>query len=120
MIRLPINSPGPTRKLVVQWMKGSGAEGSTRVMVTWCSLQMEPSLDDQCQDWLETSEFSKNWWERSKVEFDQAELLNLLPAPVPIRLAGDTDTDQLAEEQDRAAQKRANLSNRGRPSQGRD
>ena len=34
----------------------------------------------------------------------QAELLKVLPASVPIRLSGDTDTDQLAEEQDRAAQ----------------
>ena len=35
----------------------------------------------------------------------QAELLRVLPASVPIRLSGETDTDQLAEEQDRAAQK---------------
>ena len=28
----------------------------------------------------------------------------MLPASVPIRLSGETDTDQLAEEQDRAAQ----------------
>ena len=34
----------------------------------------------------------------------QAELLKVLPASVPIRLYGETDTDQLAEEQDRAAQ----------------
>ena len=34
----------------------------------------------------------------------QAELLRVLPAFVPIRLSGETDTDQLAEEQDRAAQ----------------
>ena len=34
----------------------------------------------------------------------QAELLRVLPASVPIRLSGETDTDQLAEEQDRAAQ----------------
>ena len=34
----------------------------------------------------------------------QAELLRVLPATVPIRLSGETDTDQLAEEQDRAAQ----------------
>ena len=35
----------------------------------------------------------------------QAELLMVLPASVPIRLAGETDTDQLTEEQDRAAQR---------------
>ena len=29
----------------------------------------------------------------------QAELLRVLPASVPIRLSGETDTDQLAEEQ---------------------
>ena len=34
----------------------------------------------------------------------QAELLRVLPASVPIRLSGETDIDQLAEEQDRAAQ----------------
>ena len=34
----------------------------------------------------------------------QAELLKVLPASVPIRSSGETDTDQLAEEQDRAAQ----------------
>ena len=34
----------------------------------------------------------------------QAELLRVLPASVPIRLSGETDKDQLAEEQDRAAQ----------------
>ena len=33
----------------------------------------------------------------------QAELLKVLPASVPNRLSGETDTDQLAEEQDRAA-----------------
>ena len=32
-------------------------------------------------------------------------LLKVLPASVPIRLAGETDTDQLAEKQDRAAQR---------------
>ena len=35
----------------------------------------------------------------------QAELLKVLPASVPIRPARETDTDQLAEEQDRAAQR---------------
>ena len=34
-----------------------------------------------------------------------AEHLKVLPAPVPIRLAGKTDTEALAEEQDRAAQR---------------
>ena len=34
----------------------------------------------------------------------QAELLRVLLASVPIRLSGETDADQLVEEQDRAAQ----------------
>ena len=34
----------------------------------------------------------------------QAEHLRVLPASVPIRLSGETDTNQMAEEQDRAAQ----------------
>ena len=78
-----------------------------KVMVMWCSLHMEQSLDDQCEDWQETFEFSQILWERSKVVFriQRAELLKVLPASVPIRLSGETDTDQLAEEQDRAAQK---------------
>ena len=43
---------------------------------------------------------------KSRVDpaLSQAELLRVLPASVPIRLSGETDTDQLAEEQDRAAQ----------------
>ena len=44
----------------------------------------------------------------------QAELLKVLPASVPIRLAGETDADQLAEEQDRAAQREHMEGNRGR------
>ena len=35
----------------------------------------------------------------------QAELLKVLPASVPLKLARETDTGQMAEEQDRAAQK---------------
>ena len=35
----------------------------------------------------------------------QARLLKVLPASVPIKLAGETDTDKLAEERDRAAQR---------------
>ena len=41
---------------------------------------------------------------KSLRRLSQAELLRVLPASVPIRLSGETDTDQLAEEQDRAAQ----------------
>ena len=37
--------------------------------------------------------------------FSQAELLKVLLAFVPIRLAGETGTDQSAEGQDRAAQR---------------
>ena len=40
---------------------------------------------------------------KSRVQ-DSAELLRVLPASVPIKLSGETDTDQLAEEQDRAVQ----------------
>ena len=50
-----------------------------------------------------------------------AELLKVLPGCVPIRLAGETDTDQLAKEQDRAAQReRANVRDRERQGQGGD
>ena len=35
----------------------------------------------------------------------QAELLKVLPASVPVRLAGETDTDQLVDEEDRAARR---------------
>ena len=87
----------------------SGLDDSMKVMVMWCSLHMEQSLDDQCEDWQETFEFRQILWERSKSRvqdpaLSQAELLRVLPASVPIRLSGETDTDQLAEEQDRAAQ----------------
>ena len=44
---------------------------------------------------------------RSRVQdpaLSQAELLRVLPASVPIKLSGETDTDQVVEEQDRAAQ----------------
>ena len=40
-----------------------------KVMVMWCSLHMEQSLDDQAKDWQETFEFSQILWERSKVVF---------------------------------------------------
>ena len=70
---------------------------------------MEQSPDDRCEDWQETFEYSQILWERVKSRVQdpassQAELLRVLPASVPIRLSGETDTDQLAEEQDRAAQ----------------
>ena len=70
---------------------------------------MEQSVGDQCEDWQETFDFSKILCERvkSRVQdpaLSQAELLRVLLASVPIRLSGETDTDQLAEEQDRAAQ----------------
>ena len=70
---------------------------------------MEQSPDDRCKDWQETFEYSQILWERSKVVFKiqrclRPSFLRVLPASVPIRLSGETDTDQLAEEQDRAAQ----------------
>ena len=84
-------------------------DDSMKVMVMWCSLHMEQSLDDQCEDWQENFEFSQILFGRSKSRvrdpaLSQAELLRVLPASVPIRLSGENVTDQLAEEQDRAAQ----------------
>ena len=69
---------------------------------------MGQSPDDRCEDWQETCEYSQILWKgQSRVQdpaLSQAELLRVLPASVPIRLSSETDTDQLAEEQDRAAQ----------------
>ena len=49
--------------------KESGLDDSMKVVVMWCSLHTEQSLDDQCEDWRETFEFSQILWERSKVVF---------------------------------------------------
>ena len=68
---------------------------------------MGHSLDAQCEDWLETSDLVEKLQSRiesSRVQdpaVSQAELLKVLSASVPIKLAGETDTGQLAEEQDR-------------------
>ena len=79
-----------------------------KVMVMWCSphetvtgqsvprlagnLRVQPDLVGKIKSRVQDPALS------------QAELLEVLPASVPIRLSGETDTDQLAEEQDRAAQ----------------
>ena len=72
-----------------------------KVMVMWCSLHMEQSLDDQCEDWQETFEFSQILWERSKVVFRILRCLRPSFLECCLRLC---PSDQLAEEQDRAAQ----------------
>ena len=79
------------------------------VTVMWCSLHMVQSLDDQCEDLARNLRVQPDLVGKikSRVQdpaLSQAELLRMLPASVPIRLSGETDTDQLAEEQDRAAQ----------------
>ena len=94
IIRVPIDPPGLRRKLDVQWMKGIWVgrldESDGHVVltphgtVTGRSVQR---LAGRVQD----------------PALSQAEFLRVLPASVPIRLSGETDTDQLAEEQDRAA-----------------
>ena len=86
-------------------LKESGLDDSMKVMVMWCSLRMEQSLDDQCEDWQETFRVQPDLVGKikSRVQdpaLSQAELLKVMPASVPIRLSGETDTDQLAEEQD--------------------
>ena len=73
-----------------------------KVMVMWCLLHMEQSLDDQCEDWQETFESSQILWKFQKScsgsSVVSGRALKVLPASVPIRLSGETDTDQLAEE----------------------
>ena len=93
------------------WVSSSSAETQ---MVLWCSPHMHVKfpLDEQegQSDWLETCGFCPIWWRKleSRVQdpaLCQVELLQVLPASVPIRQEGETDTDQVAEEQDRAAQR---------------
>ena len=63
MIRVPIGPLGLRRKLDVQWMKGTwGERWSCGAHPAWNS-----HLDEQCEDELETSEFSQIWWESSSV-----------------------------------------------------
>ena len=101
MIRVPMDPPGLGRKLDVQWMEGIWVgrldESDGRVLLTPRGtvtgrsvrhlaghLRVQPDLEGKIK---------KSW------------LLKVLTASVPIRLAGETDTDHLAEEQDRAAQR---------------
>ena len=109
MIRVPIDPPGLRRKLDVQWMKGIWVgrldESDGHVVLTphgkvtgrsvrrlAGNLRVQPDLVGKVKSRVQDPALS------------QAELLRVLPASVPIRLSGETDTDQLAEEQDRAAQ----------------
>ena len=70
-------------------------------MVMWCSVHMEQSLDDQC---VQPDLVGKIKSRVQNPALSQAELLKVLPVSVPIRLSGEIDTDQFAEEQERAAQ----------------
>ena len=104
MIRVPVDPPGLRRKLDVQWMKGIRVgrldESDGHVVLTphgtvtgrsvrrlAGNLRVQPDLVGKI---------------RSRVQ-DPA-LSQALLASVPIRLSGETDTDQLAEEQDQPAQ----------------
>ena len=68
MISVPIEALGLRRKFDVQWMKGIWFgrldESDGHVVLT-----PHQSLDEQCEDKLETSEFSQIWWESSRVCF---------------------------------------------------
>ena len=109
MIRVPVDPPGLRRKLDVQWMKGIWVgrldESDGHVVLTphgtvtgrsvrrlAGNLRVQPDRVGMINSRVQDPALS------------QAELLRMLPASVPIRLSGETDTDQLAEEQDRAAQ----------------
>ena len=110
MIRVPIDPPGRRRKLDVQWMRGiwvgrldesdghgvltpHGRLTGRSVRRLAGNLRVQPDLVEELKSRVQDPALS------------QAELLKVLPASVPIRLAGGTDTDQLAEEQHRAAQR---------------
>ena len=109
MIRVPIDPPGLRRKLDLQWMKricvGRLVESGGHVVLSphgtvtrrsvrrlAGNLRVQPDLVRKVKSRVQDPALS------------EAELLCVLPASVPIRLSGETDTAQLAEEQDRAAQ----------------
>ena len=109
MIRVPVDPPGLRTKLDVQWMKiiwvGRLDESDGHVVLTphgtvtgrsvrrlAGNLRVQPDLVGKIKSRVQDPALS------------QAELLRVLPASVPFRLSGETDTDQLAEEQDLAAQ----------------
>ena len=108
-IRVPVYPPGVRRKLDVQWMKrtwvGRLNDGDGHVVLTphgtvtgqsvrrlTGNLRVQPDLVGKIKSRVQDPALS------------QADLLRVLPASVPISLSGETDTDQLAEEQNRAAQ----------------
>ena len=109
MIRVPVDPPGLRRKSDVQWMKGIWVgrldESDGHVVLTphgtvtgrsvrrlARNLRVQPDLVGKIKSRVQDPALS------------QVELLKVLPASVPIRLSGENDTDQLVEEQDRAAQ----------------
>ena len=109
MIRVPIDLPGLRRKLDVQWMKGIWVgrldESDGHVVLTPHGTVTGRSVRRLAGDLRVQRDLVGKI--KSRVQdpaLSKAELLRVLPASVPIRLSGETDTDQLAEEQDRAAQ----------------
>ena len=97
MIRVPIDPPCLRRKLDVQWMKGiwvgrldghvvltpHGTVIGRSVRRLAGNLRVQPDLVGKVKSRVQDPALS------------QAELLRVLPASVPIRLSGETDTDQL-------------------------
>ena len=67
------------------------------------------SQDERCEDWLDKriqpGQVGKLKSRVRDPALSQAELPKVILASVPIRLAGETDTEALAEEQDSAAQR---------------
>ena len=109
MIRVPIDPPGLRTKLNVQWIKGIWVgrldESDGHVVLTphgtvtgrsvrrlAGNLRVHPDPEAKIKSRDQDPALS------------QAELLKVLSASVPIKLSGEADTDQLTEEQDRAAQ----------------
>ena len=103
MIRVPIDPLCLRRKLDVQWMKGVWAgrlDESDEHVVTGRTvrrlaghLRIQPGQVGKLKSRVRDPALS------------QAEHPKVLLASVPIRLAGETDTEALAEEQDSAAQR---------------
>ena len=97
MIRVPIDPLGLRRKLIVQWMKGiwvgklDESDGHVVLHSTWYGhwtngAKIGWTPPNSRQIWLESS--------RVRVQ-----------DPAPIRLAAERDTETLAVEQNRAAQR---------------
>ena len=108
MIRMPIDPPGLRRKLNVQRMKkiwvGRLDECDGHVVLTPHGTVTGRSVRRLARNLrVQPARVRKV---KSRVQdpaLSQAEFLRVLPASVPIK-SGETDTDQLAEEQDRTAQ----------------